>query len=115
MTPLLELFRGCREEIHPSSSVCEAPAHTRFVKQAQTPFPLQNSPKNKNGIHTTNNISRIEKEDTTNVESGREMELHSSDCDSRLPESFMALTWPKQLTSPKIHGENNNDFPTCIE
>ena len=34
------LFRGCKEEIQPSSSICEAIAHTRFVKQAQIPFPL---------------------------------------------------------------------------
>ena len=36
MTSLPVLFRGCREESHPSSSVYEAPVKTRFFKQ--TPF-----------------------------------------------------------------------------
>ena len=40
MPSLPMLFKGCEEESQPSSSVCEAPTHTRFVKQARTPFPL---------------------------------------------------------------------------
>ena len=95
MPSLLVLFRGCKEEIHSSSFVCEAPAHTRFVKKAQTPFPLQNSPNTNNDIYTTNKISGIGKENTIEAESGRAMELHSLDYDSQCLESFMALTWPK--------------------
>ena len=40
MPSLPVLFKGCKEEIQPYSSVCGAPAHTRFIKQAQIPFPL---------------------------------------------------------------------------
>ena len=54
MPPLLVLSRGCKEEIHPSSSVCEAPAHARIVKQAHTPFPhLKIVQRPTNDIHTS--------------------------------------------------------------
>ena len=51
----------------------------------RTHFHSKDSPKTNNGIHTANNISVIGKENTIDAESGRAMESHSSDYDSRLP------------------------------
>ena len=93
MPSLLMLFRGCREEIQASSSVCEAPAHTRFVKLAQTPFPHPKTfQRPTNYMHTKITVLGYMKNTTeTKIGYGNLVET------TRIPELFMSLTWPKRL------------------
>ena len=53
------LFRGCREESQPSSFVCEAHAHTRFIKHTQAPFQSQTVQRPTTTEYTTIHSSRF--------------------------------------------------------
>ena len=98
MPSLLVLFRGCKEEIQPSSSVCEAPSHTRFVKQAQTPFPHPEiAQRQTNSVHTATIVLDWRGKHHRDPNRVWQLGRNKSDWATWIPESFMALTWPKRI------------------
>ena len=64
------LFRGCGEEIQPSSSICVVPKPTRFVKQIKPSSPPQYSPK-------TNRCFPAAKQALHRLDRGRQSMSHS--------------------------------------
>ena len=111
MPSLLVLFMGCKEEIHPYSSVCEAFAHTRFVKQAQTPFPLHNSPKINKWCTHRNTVLGLKGKHHRGQDQERKLSKNSFDCDSRFSRVVYGPNLAKMTQKhPQIRGEDIRDL-----